>query len=394
MGSGKTRWATEFMFNHPEERFLFVTPLLDDVKEIGKKCPFLIEPDASPTKHDAFRRLLARGQNIITTQLISIYEPPAKSQRMIHYPGRDLSHNWFRKRAKKAEKTQLKNYIYDNQLIKLQEELEAFGEGAVVDNPSRMIVHDDKRIFVLNKPSGQFEHSKYEPELYYTLCCPSVCTFSWDYQDQRMQVEIHIRQKNGKRWTRNWSRFLDLWYHKDCSVEEFLNNLPVGDETIPFRKQLTTDHVNEDKRNNCSWNLLEMTRSENSRKEKRVSRIKLPYFFYTAVDSKGKIRVHFGFMNSWHEGQGFFILCEDVNSLIELCEAIMKIDRAPESLKRDQTPYELWKADAKAAYAAENIEMAEREAALMLKMKEPEFHLWTNDGRFIVRRAGEGCLAS
>ena len=69
-------------------------------------------------------------------------------------------------------------------LQKLQAELDARGHGACVDNNSRMIVHDDRNIYLYLKESGMTEYVSYTPELYYLLASPRFCSFSYKYQSK------------------------------------------------------------------------------------------------------------------------------------------------------------------------------------------------------------------
>ncbi|BHH84360.1 hypothetical protein [Desulforhopalus sp. 52FAK] len=38
-GKGKTSWGIQFINEHPEKRFLFITPFLEEVKRIKRDCP-------------------------------------------------------------------------------------------------------------------------------------------------------------------------------------------------------------------------------------------------------------------------------------------------------------------------------------------------------------------
>lgn len=70
MGTGKTSWAIQYMNEHPEQHFVFVTPFLDEVKRIIKSCPDLhfCQPDyRSGRKIDDFNLLLMEGRNIALT---------------------------------------------------------------------------------------------------------------------------------------------------------------------------------------------------------------------------------------------------------------------------------------------------------------------------------------
>lgn len=74
MGTGKTSAAIEYMNNHPEKKFVYVTPYLDEVARIKDACKKLhfVEPSGkipdcafSKVRHTV--ELLKKGRNIATT---------------------------------------------------------------------------------------------------------------------------------------------------------------------------------------------------------------------------------------------------------------------------------------------------------------------------------------
>ena len=71
MGQGKTTWAMEFMKERPDERFIFVTPFLDEVERIKANVPNIKTPfvdfKKNEPKLETFRDLLLKGNNIATT---------------------------------------------------------------------------------------------------------------------------------------------------------------------------------------------------------------------------------------------------------------------------------------------------------------------------------------
>lgn len=68
MGSGKTSWAIQFMNENRDQRFIYITPYLDEIKRIKKSCRRFIEPEEYPfSKQGHFVRLLGDGKCIATT---------------------------------------------------------------------------------------------------------------------------------------------------------------------------------------------------------------------------------------------------------------------------------------------------------------------------------------
>lgn len=82
MGSGKTESAISYMNAHPDKKYIYVTPYLEEAARIKEGCPDLnfYEPEASylhqfkKTVHAAL--LIDQGLNITTThQAVSLYPP-------------------------------------------------------------------------------------------------------------------------------------------------------------------------------------------------------------------------------------------------------------------------------------------------------------------------------
>ena len=69
MGTGKTQACIAWMRQHPEQKYLYVTPYLDECKRIQEGAQELDfrEPQEDKTKSADLLRLLSEGQNITTT---------------------------------------------------------------------------------------------------------------------------------------------------------------------------------------------------------------------------------------------------------------------------------------------------------------------------------------
>lgn len=70
MGSGKTTWCIRYMNTHRDERFVYITPFLEECRRIQNECPGMnfVQPDGF--KQDSFRKLLRAGENICTTHAL------------------------------------------------------------------------------------------------------------------------------------------------------------------------------------------------------------------------------------------------------------------------------------------------------------------------------------
>lgn len=252
---------------------------------------------------------------------------------------------------------------------RLQKEVDEHGAGAVVNNKSRLIVHDGNEIYILHKQSGQVEITSYSPELYYVLCCPSICGYQFDYDKMRISIKIWATQKDGEPWTEMLGRFIYFWMKNDRPTDEFIHDLPRD-------KGLSVDHVNGDNRNHLPWNLSGLTERENKKKCDFPLRIKPPYYCYTITDEQGKYRVCFGYENAWWQGQEMLFICDGVDKLVDLYKAIMSISRTPAFLHRGETPLALWKADKRGITKVENWALAKKYTEFLLWLDESELEKW------------------
>lgn len=252
---------------------------------------------------------------------------------------------------------------------RLQREVDNNGKGAVVDNKSRLIIHKGEEIFILHKQSAQVEVISYSPELYYVLCCPSICGYQCDYQKMRLSIKIRAKQKDGEPWTEMLGRFIYLWKKNERPINEFLHDLPRD-------AKLSVDHVNGDPKNHMFWNLSGLTHRENRYKYDRPLRVKPPYYCYTVMDEQGWYRVCFGYENAWRQGQEMLFICEGVDKLVDLYKAIMSISNAPAFLHRGETPFALWKANKRGLTIVENWELAKKYTEYLLWLDESELEKW------------------
>ena len=73
MGSGKTSAAINYMnAASPKEKFLYITPYLDEVERIRAKCPgrYFETPKEYGTKLNGIKHLLEKGSNIVSTHAL------------------------------------------------------------------------------------------------------------------------------------------------------------------------------------------------------------------------------------------------------------------------------------------------------------------------------------
>ena len=82
MGEGKTTGLINYMNNHPDNKYLFITPFLDEVERIQKGCKNLDfkTPDDKYSKLSDLKKLIDNGENIASTHaLFSIIDKETRN---------------------------------------------------------------------------------------------------------------------------------------------------------------------------------------------------------------------------------------------------------------------------------------------------------------------------
>jgi hypothetical protein len=74
MGQGKTTWAINYMKNNPKERFMYITPFLDEVERVKQELPKAKSPYVNhkekKAKLDTLRDYTFNGDTIVTTHAL------------------------------------------------------------------------------------------------------------------------------------------------------------------------------------------------------------------------------------------------------------------------------------------------------------------------------------
>jgi len=75
MGTGKSSWAIQYMNEHPELTFLFITPYLTEIDRIKKETRnnFLSPENYGEGKLENLKELLANGHNIVATHQLFLH---------------------------------------------------------------------------------------------------------------------------------------------------------------------------------------------------------------------------------------------------------------------------------------------------------------------------------
>jgi hypothetical protein len=68
MGSGKSSWAINYMKENNNERFMYITPFLDEVERVKKELPSFSDPKkVGGSKLLHLKELVKYGRNIAST---------------------------------------------------------------------------------------------------------------------------------------------------------------------------------------------------------------------------------------------------------------------------------------------------------------------------------------
>ena len=71
MGAGKTTAAINYMNEHTDKRYIYITPFLSEIERIKKSTNTkFYDPKAKPTKLESIKRLIQRRKNIISSHAL------------------------------------------------------------------------------------------------------------------------------------------------------------------------------------------------------------------------------------------------------------------------------------------------------------------------------------
>lgn len=72
MGSGKSTWSIQYMKKRQKEgeRFIYVTPYLDEVERVKKECGFCEPEQSKGGKLESFKSLIIQNKNVATTHAL------------------------------------------------------------------------------------------------------------------------------------------------------------------------------------------------------------------------------------------------------------------------------------------------------------------------------------
>lgn len=269
-------------------------------------------------------------------------------------------------------------------LSNMQSELDSWGGRACADNASRLIVHDERTIYLFLKQSRQVEYASYTPETYYFMASPHYCSYFYDYKAGRAKVELMPHYNVHKRYKHNIATVMLQWYKQGLSADEFVRVFPYIVQELKDSKQ-TADHINSDTHNHCAWNLDQITSTANSQKSDYAARIKPPYYCYSALTEAGIYRICFGYkkpLRFW--GQELCIQCETPELFLDFLKKVMSMKKPAAWVRKYGTPAEIYKSEPKSVYASQDFAKADKYAEKLLSMEEDQFQNWTSDTKLVV----------
>lgn len=255
------------------------------------------------------------------------------------------------------------------------------------DTPNRKIsiTPDGKHILVYIKRYDCMEYLTNTPEMFNLVARPTNLSF-YVNKFGRTAVKLGSNPQSGA--------YLNMLayacYHMGVDENNFVTRMPEIQNLFaegPDKKGRSQeiDHANDDKHNNCIWNLsvIPSELNNNGGKYDFVARIKPPYHLFIAVTNDGEYRVQLGW-NRFGFGQDFYIRCPNAETLIDMLHKAMKINKAPFGLRYAQIPSTLWSFGRKKPHAALDFKRSADAAGMLLEMDVSEFEEWTMDTNFIV----------
>lgn len=164
------------------------------------------------------------------------------------------------------------------------------GTGVVINNRSRIILHDEKYVYVFMKKHGEFYQCSFGEDMFTFLANPKSCRLTVDGEYQRkLRLELSKDDFSGRRLQPFASRFLYFYNICGLPVREFLTQFERIDRATKLRR-VDIDHLNGDHKNNCYWNLAAMPEAENRWVKRDLSsRIKPPYFCFPFAMEDGSL---------------------------------------------------------------------------------------------------------
>lgn len=272
-----------------------------------------------------------------------------------------------------------------------QKELDEAGRGGEARRKSRTIIHDGKFIYLYQNNYGKEDYLIYSPKLYHYLAIPSKCTFRVN-TGGRTQVEFLEHGYSALLY-----RFI-YYFNEYCEkagmkIDQFVSEFKAISNKA-FSSGIEVDHANDDKDNNCYWNLSLMKSGENGRKNRLLANIKPPYYCFIVAMPDGDYRIEFGYIAPHKEvagiiGQKWFIHCQAPGKLIDFLRKIftefVSVDQLPPHLADWGNPQYI-RATYKDQkyYFAGNFETTARVAERLLAMDAEQFIEWDGNMKWVA----------
>lgn len=211
--------------------------------------------------------------------------------------------------------------------------------GVVIRNKARTVLHDDRFIRVYTHNDCSVAYFDYTEDWFKVLASPSKHSFN-AHPEKELQIEVMEHRK-----LLYPGRLAYLYYEADMPAEKFLTHaVELNDRLTAEKKQV--DHVNNNRRNHCSWNLKAIDGRLNGPggKGDLVARIKWPYFVSPSVTPSGEYLVEYGYISPVDDVLNvYYMRCPTDEALYTFLTFLME-DNAPLELSEagEGTPEEVY----------------------------------------------------
>lgn len=158
---------------------------------------------------------------------------------------------------------------------------------------SRIVVHDQRNIYIWLKTPDKYLQLDYTPDLFSLMVNPSYV--SYRFNGSYAQLEFMEHTRNGVHCEPFVHKFAYNYYHSNTDAVMLMYQFPEIERkgrritaTLNAAARPTIDHFNDDTGNNCKYNLSVMTQSENSQKHSYAGAFTPPYELWHTITDDGK----------------------------------------------------------------------------------------------------------
>jgi len=238
-GAGKTSWAIQLMNQNTETRYIYCTPLLDEITRIKENCPYKLfrEPlNFETRKIDDFNRLLTKGVNIAVTHHTLLNSTPETLElirkggyTLILDEALDVLNDFNKLSSVEKDSRQKINksdvaLMLDTPLIEIDDALKVSWIGRTYPKGKFSAVEQLAKLGVLYCAQRQMMIYIFRPDLF--ECFNEICVMTYLFEASflRCYFDLHkivyeresLVNENGIYWTVPYDPEIDSAFRSTC----------------------------------------------------------------------------------------------------------------------------------------------------------------------------------